>query len=107
MGTRRNGPFTSNVPGLSDRISALKEAREDARSKLEIEAERMKRFYDRGVRDAPVFKVGEKVWLDAKNLKVDRPTRKLSDKRLGPYPVLEKISDLNYKLKLPKTVPVH
>lgn len=97
----------SNVPGLKDRLQALKEAREDTRAKLELTAEQMKRFYDRHVREAPEFKVGDKVWLDAKNLHTDRPNQKLSDRRLGPYPVIEKVGDLNYKLKLPRRVHVH
>lgn len=97
----------SNVPALKDRIKALQEAREDARAKLKMEAERMKRYYDRHVREAPQFKPGDKVWLDARNLRVNRPSQKLSHKRLGPFPVEERVGDLNYRLKLPRTVPVH
>ena len=67
----------------------------------------MKTYYDRHIRDAPKFKVGDKVWLDARNLRIRQPSRKLSHKRLGPYPVIEKLGELNYRLKLLPTVPVH
>ena len=31
------------------------------------------------------YKVGDKVWLDGKDLHTDRPSRKLADKRYGPF----------------------
>src|SRR5260370_18885563 len=57
----------------------------------------------------PKFEVGEKVFLEAKNLKEriqekDEPTRlmvkKLQKKRIGPYKIIEKIGELNYRLDI-------
>ena len=67
----------------------------------------MKYYYDRHVAEAPEFKVGDKVWLDSRNLHLRQPSWKLSLKRLGPYEVVEKVGTLNYKLKLPCDVLVH
>jgi hypothetical protein len=39
--------------------------------------------------DVPVFKVGDKLWLEGKDI-TNRPTKKLDDLRLGPYKILEK-----------------
>ena len=52
------------------------------------------------------FEVGDKVWLDARNLHL-KMMRKLTPRRLGPFEVIEEISPVVYKLKLPKTWRVH
>ncbi|KAF9810337.1 hypothetical protein IEO21_06996 [Rhodonia placenta] len=67
----------------------------------------MKVYYDKHVQEAPVFAPGDKVWLDARNLRLKQPSKKLSPKRLGPYAVRRKLGDLDYELVLPKSVPVH
>ncbi|KAF9800975.1 hypothetical protein IEO21_10242 [Rhodonia placenta] len=59
------------------------------------------------MQEAPVFALGNKVWLDARNLKLKQPNKKLSPKHLGPYAVQQKLGDLDYELVLPKSVPVH
>jgi hypothetical protein len=85
----------------------MKEAREDAESMLRMANERMKRYYDKNIKDAPQFKKGDLVWLEAKNIHQKRPNKKLSDRRLGPFEVLEKTGDVNYRLKLPPKYKIH
>ncbi|MBW0498148.1 hypothetical protein O181_037863 [Austropuccinia psidii MF-1] len=41
------------------------------------------------------------VWLSSKNIKSNRPTKKLSEKWVGPFPMLKKVSTHAYHLKLP------
>jgi hypothetical protein len=53
------------------------------------------------------FKKGDEVWLDSKNLKLPYPTRKLAPKREGPFPIIEVISPLSYRLKLPDQWKIH
>ena len=90
----------SQVPAATQRLQLLKEVQEDARAALELTAERMKRFYDHGVRNAPDLKIGDKVYLDRETHPKGQPTSKLAPKRDGPYSIVEKIGDLNYRLKL-------
>ena len=52
------------------------------------------------------FEVGDKVWLDARNLHL-KMTRKLTPRRLGPFEIIEEISPVVYKLRLPETWRVH
>ncbi|MBW0571689.1 hypothetical protein O181_111404 [Austropuccinia psidii MF-1] len=40
------------------------------------------------------------VWLSSKNIKSTRPTKKLSERWLGPIPILKKVSTHAYHLKL-------
>ncbi|MBW0571467.1 hypothetical protein O181_111182 [Austropuccinia psidii MF-1] len=41
------------------------------------------------------------VWLSSKNIKSTSPTKKLSERWLGPFPILNKVSTHAYHLKLP------
>ena len=61
----------------------------------------MKRFYDRHRLDAPSWSPGDLVWLDATNIPSPRPTRKLDDRRIGPYIVDRKVGSSSYRLHLP------
>jgi hypothetical protein len=47
-----------------------------------------------------VFKVGDKVWLEGKNITMDQPMKKLDDLRLGPYQILEQVRAPAWKLRL-------
>ena len=53
------------------------------------------------------FKVGDKVWLQAKEIKIHVPSRKLGPKQLGPFEVMEVISEVDYQLKLPPVLKLH
>ncbi|MBW0564003.1 hypothetical protein O181_103718 [Austropuccinia psidii MF-1] len=41
------------------------------------------------------------VWLSSKNIKSTRPTKKLPERWLGPFPILKKVRNHAYHLKLP------
>ena len=49
----------------------------------------------------PDFQVGDKVWLDSWNICTKRPSKKLDHRRLGPYPIMAKISLHAFHLRLP------
>ncbi|KAF8749312.1 hypothetical protein RHS01_10171 [Rhizoctonia solani] len=57
--------------------------------------------------DPTEFKVGEEAWLDAKNVNLKTLSPKLTEQRLGPFKVIEKISDRAYRLDLPPTMRIH
>lgn len=50
----------------------------------------------------PSYQVGDKVFVNAKNFKTRRPSKKLDWKNLGPFTVVKKISSHSYQLCLPK-----
>ncbi len=52
------------------------------------------------------FKIGQEVWLDARNLKLGY-NKKISTKREGPFTIEEKLGPVTYRLKLPKTWKIH
>ncbi|QRV77026.1 Retrotransposable element Tf2 protein [Ceratobasidium sp. AG-Ba] len=53
------------------------------------------------------YKVGDKVWLVGQNITTRRPSKKLDNKKLGPFVISEKISSHAYRLELPKTMRTH
>src|SRR5882724_7505535 len=61
----------------------------------------MDRFYNVHWREAPLYKVGDRVWLNGQNITMTQLMKKLDHKWLGPYSVEKVISGSAYKLKLP------
>ena len=53
------------------------------------------------------FKLGEKVWLEGKNLKIGYQSQKLMPKREGPFKIIKVNGPLTYSLKLPRTWKIH
>ena len=53
---------------------------------------------------APIFRAGDRVWLDARNIKTHCSTKKLDHRRLGPYEVIEVVGPSAVRLHLPDTV---
>ena len=58
----------------------MEEATKEARSALEKAADDMACFYDVHRQAAPVYKVGDKVWLNAQNISTTRRMKKLDHK---------------------------
>ena len=49
---------------------------------------------------APEYNPGDKVYLDASDIQTTRPSKKLSHKNLGPFPVKWKAGNNAYRLQL-------
>jgi hypothetical protein len=50
---------------------------------------------------APEIKVGDRVWVDASDIKTTHPSPKFSDKQLRPFKVVKVVGNNAYKLELP------
>jgi hypothetical protein len=83
------------------RIDKIAAVQSELRYFLEAAQETMKRQFDQGTRLTPAWNVGDKVWLNSKNIATTRPSPKLDHRWLGPYPIAAKISPSVYKLTLP------
>src|ERR1700733_7468290 len=102
--------LTSNeslVPATENCVSKLKLIHAKLKKELEAAARSQKKFADEHRKEAPVFKVGQKVWLDARNVPSYRPCPKLDDKWLGPYPIKKRINHVAYELELPPWLRIH
>lgn len=56
---------------------------------------------------APAYEIGDEVWLDARNIRTKRASKKLDWKNLGPYKVVKKVSSHAYCLELPESIKIH
>jgi len=95
--------YQSNCPDAGSLHSRMKEIHLEAIAANTLAKETMKRFYDRTKGESIDYQIGSQVWLEGKNITPLRPTKKFTDKRYGPFKVLEKIGQSAYKLKLPAT----
>ncbi|TPX36089.1 hypothetical protein SeLEV6574_g08094, partial [Synchytrium endobioticum] len=53
------------------------------------------------------FKVGEEVLVSTKNVRTQRPTKKLEMTWMGPYRIRRKLSNVTYEVALPKNIRIH
>ena len=53
------------------------------------------------------WKVEDKVWLEATNLCLNYPSRKLAPKWQGPFEISQVLSPLTYRLRLPSTWKIY
>ena len=68
----------------------------------------MKRYADRGRKETEVWKKGDRVLLSTKDLVFkERPTKKLTERYVGPYAIEEVVSSNAVKLRLPSSVRIH
>jgi hypothetical protein len=50
---------------------------------------------------APDFKVGDKVYVKAAHFRTTRPSKKLSEKNLGPFEIIAQVGPASFTLRLP------
>ena len=62
----------------------------------------MKRRADKKRGEAVKYGEGDLVWAEGANINTDRPTKKLSFLRAGPFPVVKRVGSSAYELKIPK-----
>ncbi|KAF8694327.1 hypothetical protein RHS03_08208, partial [Rhizoctonia solani] len=94
----------TDVPEADDLAQTMEAHWKEVESALRQSKQRMTARED----GRPIeFKIGEEAWLDAKNVNLKTLSPKLTDQRLGPFKVVEKISDQAYRLELPPTMRIH
>ena len=79
----------------------MKMAIEEVKSAIRKAQDDMKRYYNCQRTLAPVFKPGDKVFLDASDIRTMHPLQKLSHRQLGPFVVERRIGPMTYCLRLP------
>lgn len=94
----------TTVPSIKHRLTELRKARADAESSHQIAADIMKQRIEG---QPPLFKKGDKVWLEGKNITTTHPSAKLRPKRFGPFRIDDVLGPITFKLKLPPTWKIH
>ena len=88
----------TDIPDLEQRRKQIQTARDAAHTAMTKQ-----QLEQTTVTKHPQYQEGQKVWLEATNIKRPYGTPKLSPKRYGPFTVTAKIFPVAYKLQLPET----
>ena len=85
----------------------MKEIHKEAGTMLSKACHDMTCYADQHRGSAPEYKIGNKVWLSMKDIKINRPSRKLMERQLGPFKIIKVVSPNAVKLKLPVSFKIH
>lgn len=102
-------PTSSTVPAAEDRVLYLQQIHDELKKLIQIENTIKQKENTIKILNYvhQVFNTGDKVFLRSENIATIVPSRKLAAKFLGPYLITEKISNLLYRLRLPRTLKIH
>ena len=95
----------TGIPVLDKRLQHIQAMRKDAEAALRLSKQHMQTLAKQ--RHKPYkFKTGEKVWLQAKQIKIHWQSSKLGPKQLGPFTITKVLSDVDYQLALPPALRI-
>jgi len=94
----------THIPAAESRIKELSEARNKALAAHDIAHKVMK---DRSTAKFSPFQKGDKVWLEAHNLKCLYENHKFAPKQEGPFLIFEVLSPITYGLAIPMKWKIH
>ena len=90
-------------PAASKFVEEMKSTQQIAKSTLKMALYDMKQFHDQKVWPPVKYKPGDLVLLEATNIKTKQPSKKLNNKRYGPFKVIKKEELTSYHLKSDKS----
>ena len=67
----------------------------------------MKKQFDKKRRNPQGLKVGDHVWLENKNIHLNQPSKKLDNKKYGPFKISKNIGLGAFELELPEEWMIH
>ena len=67
----------------------------------------MKKQFNKKRRNPQGLKVGDNVWIENKNIHLNRPSKKLDNKRYGPFRISKDIGLEAFQLELPERWMIH
>uniref|UniRef100_A0A0W0FNH3 Chromo domain-containing protein n=1 Tax=Moniliophthora roreri TaxID=221103 RepID=A0A0W0FNH3_MONRR len=87
----------TDILSVEEQLKELKRVREEMVSLLELAQQQMIQWEKQKLE---TFDVGQKVWLEGKNLAIGYPTKKLAPKWEGPFKILKVLGPVTYWLEL-------
>jgi len=85
----------------------MQSVHEESRKRLEAAPERIHRYTNPDRREPPVYQVGDLVMLNGRNIRTQRPSKKLDHKNHGPFQIEKIVSPLAVRLTLPRKWKIH
>ncbi len=87
---------TSHISFIKAHLKTLKQLHIKVKVSLTNAAEVMKAWYSNHLLNHPLFKVGNLIILDEKNIKTTCPSAKLSNKQYDPFKIIKAIETVNF-----------
>jgi len=87
----------TKVEAVSEFVNRMKDTLSEAWAALAKSKDDMARYYNQCCMPAPTFTAGDKVFLDASNIRMTCPSKKLSHRFLGPFPVVHPVGSHAYR----------
>jgi hypothetical protein len=101
-----NTEQAGEVPAAGDRIRQLQDIRESLTKRWEKAVASQAKFYNK--RHIPmIFNKDDLVLISTRNLKLTTESRKLNQRMMGPFRVLEPVGSLAYRVELPPNCKIH
>jgi hypothetical protein len=88
-------------------VDKLRDLSEYVREELLWAQASQQEYANRKRSPAPAYSVGDRLWLDARNIRTNRQSKKLDWKNLGPFSVTKVVSSHAYRLDLPDSMKIH
>jgi hypothetical protein len=95
-GTQRPAYQALQAREVNQMIEKMRDVTEFIREEMTWAQALQQEYANQKRSPAPAYKVGNKVWLDARNIRTQRASKKLDWKNLGPYRVAKRISSHAY-----------
>jgi hypothetical protein len=97
-------------PSAEDLSQHIQQTLTHAKEILGKAQKQQKIFADQNRREVN-FNIGEQVLLSSENVTVDnqkeRPSKKLAERFIGPFKIIEKVGKVAYRLELPGNMKIH
>lgn len=95
-----NAPEETSEGAAERIVKKIKSAQDWAQAAMAAAQEKQERYYNRHRKPAPMYKVGDEVWLDTRHWRTDRPCKKL-DMKNRKYKVTGVVNSHSYRLDVP------
>jgi len=90
------------TPSVEEFLEGMRTMRREVEEALRKMNQIMKERFNKKKRNKKEFVAGELVWINGSQYNDRQPTKKLSFKQAGPFPIVRKVGKAAYELKIPK-----
>ena len=97
----------SEISRVKKFLAGLQKSWEQTTKTMEKAQKNMKRQFDKKRQNPQGLKVGNNMWLENKNIQLNRPSKKLDNKRYRPFRISKDIGLGAFQLELPEEWAIH
>ena len=97
----------TGIPQVEDFLIGLQKSWEHATKAMEETQKNMKKQFNKKKRNPQGLKAGNNMWLENKNIQLNRPSTKLDNKRYRPLRISKDIGSEAFQLELPEGWAIH